>query len=364
MTGSLRAFASTLFGAVLPIVILAAVLVMVVSPAAFAQFVHLMSGQALAEATSRDCVLVRDGSQRQHAVRCALRYRVHDQTYTRDALVWQTSSPFATAAGLHQALAQQQTIHLRSVSYPEKRPGIITVMDERLLAMPGTGVVLFALVAGLFALACWGVPSTRMHRREDYVRDPVSDRLVHVRERADAHSHRVRLYASLWLTVIAFAAFVSLYGISDRLQNEITRLGFTELRPQPVRLRDCASRYYGVRKGHHQIECQFHYQANGEILVGEAESLDFRFFSTRSRRDAQVALLEGREVMAWVDPRYPTYAWASMERAWFVPYTFGLMEWIYLVFLVGVAPIACVVLWRRARALSDTDTDTDDAALR
>ncbi|MET0184079.1 MAG: hypothetical protein ABW210_01345, partial [Achromobacter sp.] len=81
---------------------------------------------------------------------------------------------------------------------------------------------------------------------------------------------------------------------------------------------------------------------------GQAESLDFRFFPTDVRMDAEVARKQGTQVLARVDPKHPGYARAFIDASWVLPYTWGPFELLLLVLLLGVLPIALVMRRRRS----------------
>lgn len=347
----IRKLIANVFCFVVPGITLALIIVFTVSPLAFSYFASWADGAERARAAIQSCELVRDGSRARHAIRCTAQY-AYDGTPQQAVIdVWTSTSPIATSSSLHRELAHQQTVTSREVAFSRRYPQYPGVLDDRVLAMPGLPAMLIVLVCALFGLAIYGESRSSMHRRADYVLDPATDRLVAINDNVARRARHQRLR---WCVALSVAMLVCVYGLSSRLPKEISLLALPGLQSHPAQLVACEHKYYGTRKGHDQIDCQFRYDVNGRVRMGQAESLDFRFFPTDQRMDAQVARLEGRAVTAWVDPAQPSYAWALIEPDWFVPYSFGLFEWMLLILLVGVLPIAWVVVLRKS-ASADRD---------
>lgn len=342
---SIRNIIANFFCFVVPGVTLVLVIVFTLSPLAFSYFAMWADGAERTRASIESCELVRDGSKARHAIRCTARYAYAETPQQAVIDVWTSSSPFATSSSLHRELAQQRAITSREVVFSKRYPQYPSVLDDRVLAMPGLPALLIVLLCALFGLAVHGESRSSMHRRADYELDPATDRLVPINANLARRARHQRLR---WCVALSVAMLVCVYGLSSRLPKEISLLALPDLQSYPAQLVACEHKYYGTRKGHDQIDCQVRYELNGRVHMGQAESLDFRFFPTDKRMDARVALLEGRAVTASVDPAQPTYAWALIERDWFVPYSFGLFEWMLLILLVGVLPIAWVVILRKA----------------
>ncbi|RYH66964.1 MAG: hypothetical protein EON54_04535 [Alcaligenaceae bacterium] len=340
---SIRNIVANFFCFVVPGVTLALIIVFTLSPLAFSYFAMWADGAERAPAAIESCELVRDGSKARHAIRCAALYAYEGKQQQAVIDVWTSTSPFATLSSLHRELAQQRTITSREVVFSKRYPQYPSVMDDRVIAMPGLPALLIVLLCMLFGAAIHGASRSRMHRRADYVLDPATDRLVPINAN---RARRARHQKLRWSLALGVAMLACVYGLSSRLPKEISMLALPGLQSHTAQLVACKHKYYGTRKGHDQIDCQFRYDVNGRVHTGQAESLDFRFFPTDARMDARVALLEGRTVTAWVDPAQPTYAWALIEPDWFVPYSFGLFEWMLLILLVGVLPVALVVVLR------------------
>lgn len=341
----LRMLIGNFFCFVVPGVTLIVAIVYTVSPIAFSRFATWADDPIQVPASIDSCTLVRDGTKRQHAIRCVAHYTYEDAAFASPVTVWTSQSPFATPASLDQELQAQRSVKTRTVELFYRDKSIAGTPDERWLATPGLGAFLVAALAGVLAYALYRQPRTSVHRRADYVLDPTTDELVPINDRA---RKAARPHWRLWTAIILLAMLVCLYGVSDRLSKEVSLLGFASLESVPATLVDCEHRYYGTRKGHNQINCGFRYAWQGQTYRGQAESLDFRFFPTDARMDAEVARKQGTPVQARVDPKHPDYAWAFIDAAWVLPYTWGPLELLLLGLLVGVLPIALVMRRRRS----------------
>lgn len=330
---------------VVPGVTLIVAIVYTVSPIAFSRFATWADDPIQVPASIDSCTLVRDGTKRQHAIRCVAHYTYEDAAFASPVTVWTSQSPFATPASLDRELQAQRSVKTRTVELFYRDKSIAGTPDERWLATPGLGAFLVAALAGVLAYALYRQPRTSVHRRADYVLDPTTDELVPINNRARKAAGP---HWRLWTAIILLAMLVCLYGVSDRLSKEVSLLGFASLENVPATLVDCEHRYYGTRKGHNQINCGFRYAWQGQTYSGQAESLDFRFFPTDARMDAEVARKQGTPVQARVDPKHPDYAWTFIDAAWVLPYTWGPLELLLLGLLVGVLPIALVMRRRRS----------------
>ncbi len=340
----IRKLIGNFFCFVVPGVTLLLVMLFTVSPRAGSVAEAWIDNQERTVANIQSCSLVRDGFRGKHAIRCEARYEYHGQPYQADVDVWSSSSPFATPASLQRELQYQSAFSTRDIAFSPRYPAHAKAMDDRMLAVPSLGALLIVLLCAVFGLAFYMAPRSTVHRREDYVLDRATDELVPIN---DNRARRMRQQSLLWSVALSFAMLVCVYGLSGRLQTSLSMLAFSQFESQPAQLTGCEHRRYGGRKGYDQIDCQFRYEFEGQVLTGQAESLAFRSFPTRKRLDARVAQLEGMATVAYVDPVHPGYAMAPIDTRWFVPHTFGLFELLLLVLLAGVLPVAWgVVLWR------------------
>lgn len=298
-----------------------------------------------APATIQSCHLVRDGERREHAVRCAYSYVYQGKTYVLSGPAWTSDSPLETLVGLHQTLAQQATNPVRQVDVRTRNPEDARLVDDRWLVMPALWALLLVLLAGLISLGIYFEPSTRIYRRADLIRNPLTDPLVEINgERA---KRRKRL-SMLWIFTVLIAMLGCTYGLSNRVSNDVSKLGFLGLHATPARLIGCRHRFHGLSKGHDQIDCGFLYQWNGHVLRGEADSLNFRLVATDARMDAEARADEGKQVTAYVDAGGPSYAWAFIHDEWLVLYSWGILELILCALLLVILPIGLIQFIRGA----------------
>ncbi|MCD9096764.1 hypothetical protein LU699_16765 [Luteimonas fraxinea] len=340
-----RRLAANLVYFVIPGAALLLIVVCTLSPRAFSMMQVVFDKPDRVVALVESCELVRDGVNRQHAVRCAVQYDAQGDSHRIALDVWSTASPFATPASLHRELAWQRARPTREILVSPGFPLDATVIDTRWLAVPGLWVFLLTGAGVLVGCAVYSLPRDKVHRRRDYVRDPGTDRLMPI----NAIRHRrgsVRRFV-LWSAALLAAALLCVYGVSSRMRTELSMLGFSDLVAHPAQLADCAHVRVGAVKGHRQIECHVRYQAGGVVFTGQAESLDFRFFPTGARLDARVAGLDGTPVVAWIDPVHPAYALALIDRRWIVPHTLGVFELMLLALLVGLLWMALMLVRRQ-----------------
>lgn len=333
----LKHLIANVFCFVVPGAALLVAIVYTVSPIAFSRFATWADDPIRVSASIDSCAVVRDGVKREHAIRCLAHYTYANAAFHSPVTVWTSKSPFATPASLDRELQAQRGIKTRTVELFYRDKKMASTPDERWLATPSLGAFLVTILAGALGYALYRLPRTSMHRRADYVLDRTTDELVPINDRPrKAARHLWRL----WTAIILLAMLVCLYGVSDRLSKTVSLLGFSSLESVPATLVDCEHRYYGTRKGHNQIDCGFRYTWQGQTYRGQAESLDFRFFPTDARMDAEVARKQGTPVQARIDPQHPGYAWAFIDASWVLPYTWGPLELLLLGLLLGVLPIA------------------------
>lgn len=299
-------------------------------------------------ATVHSCELIRDGRYQEHAVRCDFSYAYNGKAYTSEGHVWTSESPLATPASLARVLAQQSGMTSRTAVLRPRTPENARIVDERRLAMPGAWAWFFPLVIGLFGLAIYLEPATTIYKRADLVRDPVSGQMMEINGERRKRSRRL---AMLWIFATVVAMLGCIYGLSHRVANTVSLLGFSGLQKVPAQLTDCQHHFHGSSKGHDEIECDFRYQFNGQAFQRHAEAIDFRLFPTDSRMDAEIqSLNQKKEITAQVDPGHPGYAIAFISNDWVVSYSWGLVELIYGILLLVVLPIMLVYFVRRIMA--------------
>lgn len=296
------------------------------------------------------CAPARAGMNRETVVLCRFRYDYRGQTHLAEAPGWRSRNPFLTSAGLARVVETQSAMTRRTAYVRDRDPEQARLADRRPLAMPPLWVWLLALLIGLGVAAFRFDPSGLPYRRADLAPDPETGHLEPINNnRRDRVRRRVLFQGVAALVAMA----ICLFGLSNSPTLIVGKAGMTALRPTPARLVDCQHQRHGGYRGNSQIDCAFEYQAGGQTLRGQAESLDFRLFPTRSRMDAAVAKIAERPaVTAYVDPRYPTYAWAAISTDTVVPFTWGLFsaELWFLVGLFGLGVVGSVVRWVRAAA--------------
>lgn len=337
---SVRWLTGTFFSWLLPGAGILAFVAFTISPLAIDRMSTIFDDTTHVPARVESCELVRDGLRREHAIWCDAQYVYEDKAYRTNVRTWRSQSPFVTLASLHNELAQQSARPTRSVLILKSAPKNAMIPDPRWIAAPALWAYLMSLLIAAFGLAIYYHPDREVYKRDDLRLDPATGELIEINNN---HRDSVRRRALTWVGIILAAMFVCLYGLSNRLGNEISMLAFSKLQPVPAQLITCEHRYYGTRKGHDQINCTLQYSVAGQSFTRHAESIDFRSFATDARMDAEVARLQGTEVQAYIDPAYPGYAWGFISTAWFVKYSWGIFELMLLVALVFVLPIALLV---------------------
>jgi len=339
-----RRFFGMLFAVVIPILAVALLIAVFVSPR-FVQLVAKLDGETHAvSAQSLGCSLVREGQRWRDAVSCRFAYAWEGRAHEADVVVWYSDNPWATLAGLERALARESVTGTHTLHVNPRFPDRPTSPDARWVSVPPLWLSLALIWLALLALVtCYG-SGVRAHRREDYRLDPVTDRLVPVPGR---HQPRAWRDGVLICTFAGVTFYACAFGVSNRVSNASIMLGMGGLKRTPATLTDCQSRYVGQRRGVHHIECAVQYQAAGATQVGQAEALEFRWLPTEERRERRIQSLEGTAVTAYVHPDRPTYARAFLSEDWFLPFTWGiftLMQWLCL-----LVAVPCLVVWGLSR---------------
>jgi hypothetical protein len=296
----------------------------------------LLSNTIRVHATVQSCELIRDGRQREHAVRCRFSYAYQGRTYTSEGNTWTSESPLATPASLDRVLTQQSSITSRTATLRPRAPENARIVDERWLTTPAPWVWFYPLVIGLFGLAIYLEPATTVYKRADLRRDPVSGQMMEINGERRRRSRRLSV---LWICATLITMFGCIYGLSNRVANAISLAGFSGLQKIPAQLTDCQHHFHGSSKGNDRIECDFRYSFHGQDFQRQAETIDFRLFPTNSRMDAEIqSLNQGKEVTAHVDPSHPGYAIAFISNDWIVSYAWGLAELVFGILLLAVLP--------------------------
>lgn len=329
------------------IVFFVVVVAMTISPR-FDQYLDMLFENSVRiEVTVHSCELLRDGRLREHRILCDFSYEYNGKSYTSKSGAWSSDSPFVTLDSLDRALVQQSALVSRSAyiipNYVrQKEPRSVSLVDDRWLAAPGLWAWIALVVIGLFGL---GVPISTAYKRADLAHDPISGELVDINNK---RRNRLRYRAILWGGAILVTMFGCLYGLSNRVYNAASLLGLSHLQDTPAKLIDCQHRHHGLSKGNDQIECGFQYQFKGQIFLGQAEAIDFRWFPTNARMDAEIERLSrSADVVARVDPQHPGYAIAFISNAWFVSYAGGLVELMSWVLLLIVLPTLLILVCRQ-----------------
>lgn len=337
---------------VLPGAGLLAFVALTISPLALDRLNTIFDDTARVDARLASCELVRDGRRHEHAIWCEAQYVFEDQAHRERVRTWRSQSPFATRASLHRELAEQSAQPARTALVLKNAPSNAMIPDSRWMAAPALWVYLLALWLAAFGMAVYSHPGHIVYKRDDLRLDPDTGELI---AQNNTYRNSARRRALTWIGIVLAAMFVCLYGLSNRLANDLSMIGFSALRPVPAQLATCEHQYYGTRKGHHQINCTLQYSVNGQSFTRHAESIDFRSFPTDARMDAEVARLQGKDVQAYIDPTYPGYAWGFISTEWFVKYSWGIFELMLLVILVCVLPIALIVFIRNASGWGRAD---------
>jgi hypothetical protein len=301
------------------------------------------------QARVTSCTPHRDGRRWQTEIICQFAYAYEGQNYVAESAGWSSQDPFLTSGEFERALAQQSGMTTRPAYTRSRNPSDAMLLDQRWVAMPPLWVwllILFvALIFAMFRLDPSGIP----YRRADLAPDPSTGDLVPINHH---RRNRVRRrLAGQGLSALV-AGGICLFGLSNQPANIVAKLGMTALRPQPARLVNCDHHYYRTgRSGHDQLDCDLVYRVDGRTYRGEADSLRFGLIPTDARMDAVVARLRSEPaVTAYVDRRYPSYAWAFISEDAFVPFTWGIfeLELGFLLFVIAAVLTGSVVRWFRA----------------
>lgn len=293
------------------------------------------------------CEPRRNGISHTSEIRCRFRYHVDGQVLESEGRAWDSQSPFLSSRGLQQVLDAQQARPQRTAYVHPHRPSDVALADPRWLAMPPLWVALLVVFVGLATAIVRLDPAGLPWRRADLARDPETGHLEPLNgHRTDRVRRRIVLQMAAALAIIG----VCLFGLSNQPANLAAMAALGDLQAVPAQRVECAHHRRGGYRGHDQIECGFDYGVGGQLFRGQAESLNFRYFPTRARLDAEVARLSpGAAITAYVDPRHPGYAWAFISTDAFVKFTWGLFE-LELGLLIAVGAVFLVVQavrWRR-----------------
>ncbi|MDO9405235.1 MAG: DUF3592 domain-containing protein [Polaromonas sp.] len=314
------------------------------SPAFIDAFGSLFEEHVQVQARVSQCQPWRDGMRRASTIRCQIDFSHDGQPYSLQRTAWTSQSPFLTSEGLSRALAAQSAVGTRRADFRADRPDSAYLPDTRWLALPAAWVWLLGLFVGLVALLLRLDPSTLPWRRAELAPDPVTGHLEPLDGR---HQRRVRRRLAAQCGLAAAALGLCLFGLSNQPVNLLGKAAMGALQPVPAQLAGCLHQRTSSYRGHDQINCAFDYRVAGQSFRGQAESLDFRYFPTRARLDAEVARLQpGPAVTAYVDTRYPSYAWAFIRDDAFIKFTWGLFE---LELALLIAALAGFIVWTGLR---------------
>lgn len=295
------------------------------------------------------CTPHRNGRRAKTEIVCRFDYVYEGKPYTAESAAWSRDDPFLTSSGLAQALAQQSALTTRTAYLRPRDPASAMLTDPRWLALPPLWLVLLAVFAASGFLIVRMDPSDLPHRRADLVVDPVTGKLVSI-----SHQRRSRIRRRLVIQGLAalLAGSICIFGLSNQPANVVAKLAMRALQPVPAQLVDCRHRYIRAgRTGHDGLECDFVYAFEGQTHRGVAESLRFGLFPTNARMDAEVAALQAAPaVTAYVDPRYPRFAWAFISEQMFITFTWGLFELqlVLIALVAGGVLVSTFVRWQRA----------------
>lgn len=300
------------------------------------------------DAQVTSCTPWRDGRRAQTEIVCRFNYFLGGTQHTAEKTAWSRDDPFLTSSGLAQALAHQSAMTARTAYVRSRTPEAARLADPRWVTVPPLWLVLLALFAASAFLIVRMDPSDLPHRRADLVVDPVTGKLVSI-----SHQRRSRIRRRLVVQGLAalVAGGICIFGLSNQPANLIAKSAMRALQPVPAQLVDCGHRYIRAgRTGHDGLECDFVYAFEGQTHRGVAESLRFGLFPTNARMDAEVAALQAAPaVTAYVDPRYPGFAWAFISEHVFIPFTWGLFELqlVLIALVAGGVLVSTFVRWQR-----------------
>jgi hypothetical protein len=302
------------------------------------------------DAQVTSCIPQRNGRRARTEIVCRFDYAYEGTQHNTESTAWSRDDPFLTSTGLTQALAQQSASTTRTAYLRSRTPEEAELADPRWVTVPPLWLWLLALFAASAVLIVRADPSDLPHRRVDLALDPATGHLVPIN-----HHRRDRIRRRLVVQGLAalLAGGICLYGLSNQPANLVAKSAMRALQPVSAQLVDCGHRYRRAgRSGHDSLDCDFVYAVAGQTYRGKAESLRFGLFPTDARMDAKVAALQAAPaVTAYVDPRYPGFAWAFLSEDVFIPFTWGLFELqlVLLMLVAGGVLVAAVVRWRRAQ---------------
>jgi hypothetical protein len=300
------------------------------------------------DAQVMSCAPQRNGHRAQTEIVCRFNYVYEGTQHIAESAAWSRDDPFLTSSGLAQALAQQSALTTRTAYLRPRDPTSARLTDPRWVTVPPLWLVLLGVFAASAFLIIRVDPSNLPHRRADLVLDPATGKLISI---APQRRSRVRRRLVVQGLAALVAGGICVFGLSNQATNIVAKSAMRALQPIPAQLVDCGHRYIRAgRTGHDSLECDFIYAFAGQTHRGVAESLRFGLFPTNVRMDAEVATLQAAPaVTAYVDPRYPGFAWAFISGHMFIPFTWGLFE-LQLVLIALVAAgvlVSTFVRWQR-----------------
>lgn len=301
------------------------------------------------DAQVTSCTPHRNGRRAQTEIVCRFDYVHEGKQYTAESAAWRRDDPFLSSSGLAHVLAQQSALTTRTAYLRPRDPAAAMLTDPRWVTAPPLWLVLLAVFAASAFLIVRMDPSGLPHRRADLVPDPATGKLISI-----SHQRRSRIRRRLLVQGLAalVAGGICVFGLSNRPANLVAKSAMRALQPVPAQLVDCGHRYIRAgRTGHDSLACDFVYTVAGQSYRGVAESLRFGLFPTNARMDAEVAALQAAPaVTAYVDPRYPGFAWAFISERVFITFTWGLFELqlVLIALVAGGVLVSTFVRWQRA----------------
>lgn len=320
------------------------------SPRFMGEIGQIVDSSISTDATVTSCYPYRDGRRQQNVIRCSFDYTAMGKNYKGQDDAWSSQSPFLSADGLKQELAIQSARTSRTVTFSHRHPANASLIDDRWLAMPALWnweLVFFAASISLFFTL---TPGRTVYKRATLIVDPETGELVET-EGAEkirkAHQTRWAIFAG---GVVLLAELACLFNLSNRPQNALLKMSLTGLQEVPVRLVDCKHTRLSSYKGHDQIDCAFEYKVDGQVMRGQAESINFRFFPTEARLNGEVSkLADASDVTAYVDTHNPGYAVAFINDDWWAIFSWGILELEICVVMLGGLPFVMYKIISGAR---------------
>ena len=324
-------------------------LCMMVSPRFVETLSVAMDNLVPVDARVTSCTPHRNGHRAQTEIVCRFDYVHEGKPYTAESSAWSRDDPFLTSSGLAQVLAEQSALTNRTAYLRPRDPASALLTDPRWVTWPPLWLVLLAVFAASGFLIVRMDPSGLPHRRADLVLDPATGELISIsRERRGRIRRRLVVQGLAALT----AGGICVFGLSNQPANLVAKSAMQALQAVPAQLVDCGHRYIRAgRTGHDSLYCDFVYTVAGQTHRGVAESLRFGLFPTNARMDAEVAALQAAPaVTAYVDPRYPNFAWAFITERMFITFTWGLFELqlVLITLVAGGVLVSTFVRWQRA----------------